>query len=166
MSDQHLHGRPALPFAWTRRPGGPDNPEFYDGIVLRRVVAYAMDVVILLGLTGFLWALVVLTLGLLWSVAAILTPIIPLAYHSLLIAGPDSATLGMRAMGIEVRRLDGGQPSLAQAFLQTALFYATVTLTSSLILLVALFNDRGRCLHDWLTGTLVVRSAALERAGS
>lgn len=163
MPDERIPGRPSMPFAWTQRTQTWDAPGLFDGIVLRRVVAYAIDVALLLGLTGFLWTLVVLTFGLLWGIAAILTPVIPLTYHTLLIGGRDSATLGMRVMGIEVRRLDGGRPDFVQAFLQTALFYATVTLTSMLILIVALFNDRGRCLHDWLTGTLTVRSAAMEQ---
>lgn len=163
MSDKRVPERPSLPFSWSPHPGGRDDPEFFDGIVLRRIVAYAIDVTILLGITGFLWTLVVLTLGLLWGVAAVLTPVIPLAYHTLLIGGRDSATLGMRVVGIEVRRLDGGRPDLAQAFLQTALFYASVAMTSTLILIVAFFNDRGRCLHDWLTGTVTVRTAAVER---
>lgn len=166
MPDHPLPEHSSLPFAWSQYPGSRHDPEFFDGIVVRRIVAYAIDVAILIGLTGFLWTLVVLTLGLLWGFAAILTPIIPLAYHTLLIGGRDSATLGMRVTGIEVRRLDGGRPDLAQAFLQTALFYATVTLTSTLILIVALFNDRGRCLHDWLTGTVTVRTAAMERLES
>lgn len=163
MPEERISGRPSMPFAWTRRAEAWDAPGLFDGIVLRRIMAYAIDVALLVGLTGFLWTMVVLTLGLLWGVAAILTPLIPLTYHTLLIGGRESATLGMRVMGIEVRRLDGERPDFALAFLQTALFYASVTLTSMLILIVALFNDRGRCLHDWLTGTLTVRTAVMEQ---
>ena len=58
-------------------------------------------------------------------------------------------------MGIQVRTLDGGHPGYPQAALQTLLFYATMALTG-LLLVVALFNDRRRCLHDWLSGTIIV----------
>lgn len=166
MPEDSLPDRPSMPFVWSDRSGGPRDPELFDGIVLRRSVAYIIDVVILLGVTGFLWTLVVFTLGLLWPIAAVLTPVIPLVYHTALIGGRHSATLGMRVTGVEIRRLDGRRPDIALAFLQTALFYATVTLTSMLVLLVALFNDRGRCLHDWLTGTMAVRTAAVERLGA
>lgn len=133
------------------------HPDLFDGVMFRRILAYLIDVVILSGAVFFLWFLVVVTLGLLGPVAAFITPVIPIAYHSLLIGGPNSATIGMRLMGIEVRRLDGGRPDLVQALVQTLLFYATLALTG-LLLIVALFNDRRRCLHDWLSGTLTVNT--------
>lgn len=160
MNQSSLPERPELPFAWTREPDAMSHPELFEGIIFRRVVGYMIDVVILGGTVVFLWFLVVLTLGLLGPIAALITPVLPLAYHSLLIAGPNSATIGMRMMGIEVRRLDGGRPDLVQAFLLTVMFYATLALTG-LLLLVAFFNDRHRCLHDWLSGTLTVNSLAL-----
>ncbi len=64
----------------------------------------------------------------------------------------------MQTMGIEVRASDGQRPSLLQAFTMTALFYISIALTSMLILVVALFNDRRRCVHDILSGTIVVLS--------
>lgn len=145
-----------MPFSWTEPPDPPTHPELFEGIVMRRVLAYLIDVAILLGLTGFLWILVLLTFGLLSGVAAIATPLIPLTYHTMLIGGRDSATLGMRIVGVQVRRVDGGHPDYPQAALQTLLFYASMALTG-LLLIVALFNDRGRCLHDWLSGTITVR---------
>lgn len=144
-----------MPFTWTQPPDPQSHPELFDGIVLKRLIAYLIDVLILLGVTGFLWLLVLLTFGLLWGIAAVMTPFIPLFYHTLLIGGRDSATLGMRFMGIQVRTIDGGHPDYPQAALQTLLFYASMALTG-LLLIVALFNDRGRCLHDWFSGTITV----------
>lgn len=165
MPDKSVPDRPHMSLTWANASEDAhdiDDPTLFEGVLVRRVLAYAIDVGILLGVAAFLWALVVLTLGLLWGVALLLTPVIPLAYHTTLIGGRDSATFGMRLLGLQVRRLDGGRPDLAQAFVQTALFYASVGLTSMLILLVALFNDRGRCLHDWLSGTVVVRAPVPE----
>ncbi len=152
-----------MTLSFSQVPESLDKPELFDGIVMRRVIAYLIDLAILLGITLFLWILVVLTFGLLGGIAAILTPAIPLAYHTLLIGGRESATLGMRMMGIEVRTLTGERPEIPQAFLQTALFYATMALTG-LLLIVALFNDRGRCLHDWLSGTVIVNAAETSTA--
>lgn len=160
MNQSSLPEHRELPFAWTREPDGMSHPELFAGIVFRRVFAYIVDVIILGGAVVFLWFLVFMTLGLLGPIAALITSVLPLAYHSFLIGGPNSATIGMRMMGIEVRRLDGGRPDLAQAFLQTILFYATLALTG-LLLVVALFNNRHRCLHDWLSGTLTVNTRAL-----
>jgi uncharacterized RDD family membrane protein YckC len=160
MSQHSLPEKPELPFAWTQEPNPMTHPELFDGVMFRRIVGYLIDVVILSGAVLFMWFLVLMTLGLLGPIAGVITPFIPLAYHSLLIGGPNSATIGMRLMGIEVRRLDGGRPDLVQALVQTLLFYATLALTG-LLLIVALFNDRRRCLHDWLSGTLTVNADSL-----
>jgi hypothetical protein len=50
------------------------------------------------------------------------------------------------------------RPGFLQALAQTALFYITVGVTCSLILLFALFNRRRRTLHDMLAVTVLVRS--------
>jgi len=75
----------------------------------------------------------------------------------LTIGGPWSATPGMRLWGLRVRTLEGQNPDFAHAAIQTVVFYVTVGATSSLVLLLALFNDRGRTLHDFLSGLIVVR---------
>lgn len=155
MTQNSLPNQPARPFSWTEPPDPLSRPDLFEGVVLKRVLAYLIDVAILIGVTAFLWLLVVLTFGLLATIAGVLTPLIPLAYHTLLIGGRDSATIGMRMTGIQVRTLAGGHPDYPQAALQTLLFYATMALTG-LLLVVALFNDRGRCLHDWLSGTVTV----------
>jgi uncharacterized RDD family membrane protein YckC len=160
MSQQSLPEKPELPFAWTQEPNSMSRPELFEGVMFRRIIAYLIDAIILSGTILFLWFLVVITLGLLGPIAALITPVIPIAYHSLLIGGPNSATIGMRMMGIEVRRLDGARPGLAQALLQTLLFYATLALTG-LLLIAALFNDRRRCLHDWLSETITVNTSGI-----
>lgn len=154
--------KPDLPFVWN---GGPDvmsDPALFDGIIFRRVAAYLIDAAILAGAAVFLWFVVILSLGLLGPVAALITTAMPVAYHSLLIAGPNSATVGMRLLGIEVRRLDGGRPDLVHALIQTLLFYATLA-TGVVLLIAAFFNDRRRCLHDWLAGTVTVNAPAAAR---
>lgn len=155
--------RPGMPLVWNEPPTTSDisDPARFDGITWRRVVAYLIDALLLFGIGVLLWLSVLLSLGLLYPLALLAAPAIPLAYHTLQVAGVSAATIGMRMMGVTVRRLDGGRPELFQAFLQTALFYASVTVTGSLILLIALFNERGRCLHDWLSGTVTVRTQSL-----
>jgi uncharacterized RDD family membrane protein YckC len=83
--------------------------------------------------------------------------LIPLAYHTLLLSGPRSATWGMRCLHVERRSATGEHPGFLQALAQTALFYVTVGATCSLILLFVLFNRRRRTLHV-LAGTVWVRT--------
>lgn len=133
----------------------------YDGVVWRRIFAYAVDVAILLALSFAAWsALVVaglLSFGLLWAVIPAALAVLPIAYHGLLVGGPRSATVGMGLFGLEVRSWTGQRPTVWQAALMAVLFYATIGPTGGLVLLVALFNGRRRTLHDLLSGTVVVR---------
>ena len=63
----------------------------------------------------------------------------------------------MQFMDVEIRSWTGRRPDYLQAFIMTALFYATVFPSGFLVLIVVLFNDRRRTLHDFLAGTLAVR---------
>lgn len=144
------------------------HPECYHGVALKRVLAYFVDVVIIaaiLGVAALVFVVAgILTLGLLTPVLFAVFALIPLGYHTLLIGGPRSATIGMRAFGLEVRSLTLGHPDYVQALVQTAIFYLSVGLTAWLILIIALFNPRRRTLHDFIAGTVVVNRVAAEAA--
>lgn len=137
-------------------------PEVYEGLLTRRVLAYLIDLIILTILGAILWlvtgAAALLTFGLLFPLQAALLALLPFAYHILLIASEGAATVGMRLLGLRVYSiLDGGRPNLAQVAVNVVTFYGSLALTGSLVLLVALFNSRGRTLHDYLGGTIVLR---------
>jgi len=135
-------------------------PDIYDGILLKRMLAYGVDFVILGLLFAVGWLALsvatVLTFGLLAPLIALFGLVLAHCYHGLLVGGPGAATLGMRLFGIHVRSMDGRRPTLLQAFLMAIVFYATVPTTGWLILLVVFLNKRRRALHDLLSGTVVV----------
>jgi uncharacterized RDD family membrane protein YckC len=137
-------------------------PEVYEGVLRRRVLAYAIDLLLIALIAVGVWiifaVLWLLSFGLLGPLLWFLFGLLPLAYHTLFLSGRHSATPGMRLLDLELRSITGERPSFLQALIQTALFYATVSMTCSLILLVALFNRRRRTLHDFLTGTVMVRT--------
>jgi uncharacterized RDD family membrane protein YckC len=155
---------PQLPLAltWTGVPPDPlAQSALYDGLLWRRVLAYLFDclaigLLLVAGWTALI-LLGLLSFGLLLPFVPILAALIPIAYHALQVGSRYHATLGMRLFDLEVRTWTGGQPDALQGFLMAALFYATLALTCSLILLVALFSDRRRTLHDYLAGVVVVR---------
>lgn len=137
------------------------NPEDFEAIRLRRIFAYAIDV-ICIALITFAAAVVatllgVITFGLLSPILLLILALIPLSYHTLLIGGPGNATLGMRLINIRMERINGDKPDYLIAFIHAVLFYLSIGVTSSLILLVSLFNPRGRLLHDYLLDTVVRR---------
>jgi uncharacterized RDD family membrane protein YckC len=130
------------------------------GVLLRRCVAWVIDLVLVaLLVVAVWWALALfgfLTFGLSWTLLGFV-PLLPFAYHCLFLTGELSATPGQALFGLLVRRdTDLGAPTLAQAAASTLVFYLTLA-TSGLLLLLALFTRRHRTLHDLASGLVVVR---------
>ncbi len=150
-------------FAW---PLPAERPALYEGLLLRRALAYLVDVVLITVVAVCLWFVLgiftLVSFGLLAPLQALVLALWPLSYHSLFI-GLRGATPGMSIMDVEIRTATAGRPDLIQAVVATVLFYASVALTSFLILLITLFDDRGRTLHDMISGTLAVRKSAAGR---
>ena len=136
-------------------------PGAYEGVLWRRTLAYFVDLCAIGVIAVLCWivfaVLWLLSFGLLGPVLWFLFGLIPLAYHTLLLSGPRSATLGMRIFDVELRSVTGKRPGFLQALIQTVLFYITVAATCSLVLLLVLFNRHKRTLHDMLAGTVIVR---------
>jgi uncharacterized RDD family membrane protein YckC len=156
--------------AWEQAP--PDrlaDPDLYDGVRSRRIIAYVLDLtlimVIWVALSMAFGVAGILTFGALTPLGLAVLAVLPVAYHTFFI-GRDGATPGMRVFDLEVRSWTGRPLDYSQAFLTTVLFYASVSLTAWLVLLVALFTDRNRTLHDILAGTIVLRRARLRAAPS
>jgi len=133
---------------------------YFSDIVGKRIIAHIVDSAILLAIMlplGFFMVLgAVATLGLLAIPFAFAFLALRFIYYVSFTAGPRSATPGMRLLGIELRRVDGGRPDFLQAFLRLSIYYVSVALLTPLILLAVLFNDQRRTLHDLLSETLVV----------
>ncbi len=144
-------------------PGRLEDPDLYDGLAIRRAAGYLVDALVLLMVIAGLWVLVVLSLGLLLPIKLMITPLLPVAYHTWFI-GKAGATPGMQLMDVEIRSWTGRRPDFIQALVMTALFYVTVLPTSFLVLVVALFNDRQRTLHDYLAGTVGLRRSRMAAA--
>ena len=154
-------GRPAGPLPWHGEPPTPAQaPHLFGGTILRRSLGYLVDVVFIavLGLClAFALSIIgLLSFGLLSPLAILVMALWPLLYHSFFLAR-SGATPGMRLLGVELRDWSGRRVEPLQAVLVVLLFYATISLTAWLVLIVVLLNDRGRALHDMLANTLVVR---------
>lgn len=136
------------------------HPELFEGVVLRRLVAYAVDMLIISAILFVPWLIatvvMVVSIGLIVLPMALGSLIFIVVYDVLTIGGPASATPGMRLMGLKVMASTGAKPDNLQALLMSALFWA-ISSWSILPLAVALFNPRWRCAHDFLSGTVVVR---------
>jgi len=127
---------------------------FYDGIPLKRLVAWVVDVMVIL-LVMVILGVVTLTIAWwLWPLFWIATSFL---YRSITIAGA-SATLGMRVMNIELRnangqRLNGGEAMVhTGAYLVSASFFLPQVLSVGLIAL----TERHQSLPDHLLGTAAI----------
>ncbi|MBS3649250.1 RDD family protein [Pseudaminobacter sp. 19-2017] len=139
-----------------------DDVRAYQGVRTRRVFAFIMDYMIVLLLMVpvaiLVFLLGLLTFGIGWQLFGILGPAVAVIYVWNTLGGRNQATLGMRAMGVRLERLDGRPVDGILAVVHSVLFWAGNVLLTPLILLVTLFADRKRALHDLLLGTVVVRS--------
>ncbi len=155
------------PLPWQGEAPEPfDHPEFYEGVILRRIFAHYIDLCLIFfliaGVSFFLIIAGLLSFGLLFIPLAVASIITAVAYDALQVSGKHSATVGMRLFGLEVRSWSGAPPETAQAWLRSVLFwgltYGLNLLTFWLALGWALFDRRRRCLHDFLSGTVVIRT--------
>ena len=139
-----------------------DDVRAYDGVRTRRVFAFLIDYLIvgilLIPFATLVFLLGLLTFGLGWSLFAILGPAVALLYVWNTLGGRNQATTGMRVMGIRLDRLDGMPVDGMLAVVHSVLFWAGNVVLTPLILLVTLFSDRKRALHDLLLGTVVTRT--------
>ncbi|MEH2534771.1 putative RDD family membrane protein YckC [Bradyrhizobium sp. AZCC 1588] len=141
-------------------------PELFRGVLTRRVFAFLIDLVVLsvpvilgyifIGLFG------IITLGLGWMLFWLAWPatiVWAIVYYGTSIGGPHSATLGMRAMDLELRTWYGEPGYFVLGACHAVLYWVSISFLTPLVLLVGLFNSRRRLLHDMILGTVVINSS-------
>jgi uncharacterized RDD family membrane protein YckC len=146
----------------------PDtNPELFEGVLARRVVAFFIDFVIIaipVVLTAmFIFAFGIITLGLGWALYWLLPAISvvwALVYFGVTLGSERSATVGMRVMDLEMRTWYGAPAYFVLGAVHAVAFWFTVSFFSPFVLLVALFNERRRLLHDIMLGTVIINNPA------
>lgn len=139
-----------------------DDVRVYDSVRTRRVIAFLVDYLIV-GLLMIPFAVLVLLLGILtlglgWMLFGVLFPAVALIYIWTTLGGPNQATVGMRMLDIRLERLDGRKVDGMLAVVHSVLFWAANAILTPLVLLVTLFTDRKRALHDLLLGTVIART--------
>lgn len=142
-------------------------PELFDGVLARRVVAFMVDFVIIsipvVLAAMFIFAFGIVTLGLGFALYWLLpsaTVIWAIVYFGVTLGGPASATLGMRVMDLEMRTWYGAPAYFVLGAVHAVAFWFTVSFFTPFVLLVAFFNERGRLLHDIILGTVIINNAA------
>ena len=142
-------------------------PELFEGVVVRRLIAFLIDFVILaipVALVAmFIFVVGIVTFGLGFFFYALLWPaavVWAIYYYGMTFGGPASATIGMRLMDIEMRTWYGAPAYFLLGAVHAVVFWISVSALTPFILLVCLFNERRRFLHDMLVGTVVINNEA------
>lgn len=133
-------------------------PEFYADIPPKRLMAWVIDVALILGLT-------LLALPFTAFIGLFFLPFLYAAigfvYRVTTLTG-GSATLGMRVMSVELRSAQGDRFDLGSAFLHTAGYYVSWALALVQLANVVLMStsERGQSLTDMVMGTVMLNRRA------
>jgi len=143
------------------------NPELFEGVLGRRAMAFLIDIVIitvpLVAAWFFIFVFGLVTFGLGWALFWMLSPasvIWALVYYGATLGSPASATIGMRAMDLQMRTWYGEPAYFVLGAVHAVVFWISVSMLTPLILLVGLLNGRRRLLHDMAVGIVVVNDPA------
>jgi uncharacterized RDD family membrane protein YckC len=143
------------------------NPELFDGILPRRVVAFVVDLIIigipLVVLAMFIFMFGLVTLGLGWALFWLMSPVSviwALFYYGTTLGSSASATIGMRVMDIQMRTWYGAPAYFVLGAVHAVVYWVSVSLLTPFIVLVGFFNARHRLLHDMLVGTVLINNPA------
>jgi uncharacterized RDD family membrane protein YckC len=128
-----------------------------DGVLWRRVLALAIDLVLVTLLVCILYVVLILsTFGLALLFLPPLYPIVAFFYNGLTVSGMHRATWGQRLLDLEVRLYESGtRVPFLNAAAHGVLFYFSTLVAP--IFLIALVASEKRCVHDMLAGVIVVR---------
>src|SRR3569833_2261665 len=141
-------------------------PELFRGVLTRRVIAFLIDVIMLsvpvILAVVFIAVFGVVTLGLGWALFWLVSPasiIWAIVYYGASLGGPHSATVGMRMMDLQLRTWYGAPGYFVLGAMHAVLFWFSVSVLTPFVLLVGLFNDRRRLLHDNKQNTNIINSS-------
>ena len=145
--------------------GVPDpetDPQFYDGVPMRRFIAFLIDTVaiVLLWLVGVV-VLTAMTLGL----GAFLAPLLLLAtgfVYRWMTLTQRSATPGMMLTGIEIRNHRGEKLDQSAAFMHTLAYSVTIMFLPLAIIgwILMASSPYRRTMHDTFTGAVAINRPA------
>lgn len=140
-------------------PGHPDpvrHPEFYEGLPVKRFVAWLIDWVISAVIASLLLPFT-LFIGLFFF--PVMVMVVGFFYRWFTLSG-GSATWGMRLMSVQMRDRDGFRFDGGTAFWHTALHYTTIIVSPAIAVsaVLMLMTPKKQGLHD-----IVLGSTALNR---
>ncbi len=142
-------------------------PELFENVLLRRSIAWFIDVTIL----GFITSAVMLTglvagiftFGLAWMGLIFAVPLSIAFYYAVTLGSDRRATIGMTVMDLVLTPANGRPLDGWHVVIHPLVFWITSWILPPVSLLFALFTPRRQTIQDLVTGTLMVRRSPMER---
>lgn len=137
-----------------RLPDPQDDPDFYAHVIAKRLLAWAVDLVVTL-------VLVLLVLVMTAFLATLMFPVIwaavSIVYRAVMLRR-YRATLGMMVAALRLVRLDGGRPDPDLCTWHAVLYSLTMVFVVPQVVSVGLMltTPYRQGLNDWLLGTTLV----------
>jgi uncharacterized RDD family membrane protein YckC len=145
---------------------GAINEAAFQGTLARRIFAFIIDYVILAVLVVIaavaVFFLGIITLGLGWYIYPVLGFLVGIFYFGATVGGANQASPGMRMMGLMLVQQSGRPIDFMTAVVHLVLFWLFNSVLTPLVLLVGLFTNRNRLLHDILLGTAMADRSAYQ----
>jgi uncharacterized RDD family membrane protein YckC len=142
-------------------------PELFEGVLLRRVVAYMIDFGLLVAMSAIIAIIGVvagfLSFGLGWMILPFVIPLAILGYYAVTLGSPMRATIGMAMMDIVLTPARGRPLDGWKILIHPLIFWITVWIAWPISLIVALLTPRREMVHDLIAGTLMLRRSPMER---
>ena len=141
----------------TLNPALPDPeayPQFYEGVPLKRGLAWVFDVVLIALLCVVILPFTLFS-GLFFF--PLLMLVVGFLYRWVTLAG-RGATWGMRLMGVEIRRADGETLDTTTAFLHVLGYTISIAMLPLQLVSIVLMlvTPRGQALYDHVLGTVAL----------
>lgn len=138
------------------------------GVLTRRLVAYLIDIVVILFFTMLLGAAIlvlgVVTFGLGWLLFGIVVPGAAILYTAVTMGGSRQSTIGMRFCGLRVVDASSGGPVDAlRAAVHALLFYLAIStfVVWAIDVAIGVFRSDRRMGRDLVVNITMVRADAL-----
>lgn len=148
-------------------PDPASNPDLFEGLLVRRAIAYVIDTAIIAAITLALavvgLVLGLFTLGLGWLALPFVIALAILGYYAGTLGSASRATVGMKAMDIVLTPARGAPLDGWAILIHPIVFWVTIWVSWPFTILFALFTPRQQLLHDLIAGTLMVRRSPMER---
>ena len=133
-------------------------PEFYEDVNTKRLLAWLVDVAIITAITLILSLFTLFTALLIFP---FVYAVISFTYRWITLTS-GSATLGMRLFSVELRRADGDTFDAQTAFLHTAGYFASVAIFPLQFVSMGMmvFTEKRQGLTDVVLGTVALNRRA------